>query len=500
MSTFDPFGCQIFVDNEYLSVTGGKTYSVVNPSTLETVGNIAIVAPRLLDEVIAGARAAQQGWSKIPVKERAGLLHDVAHSMKSADSRPVCELLTGEMGKPFPEAEGELWNVAPIFQYYAELAKDYGGSVAGNIQPGNFQFKRFDPYGVSVHIIPYNYPVLILAFTVAASLAAGNAVIIKPSVITSLSTLAFMRHFRSLPAGLVSCVTGDGSVGAYLVESPDTDIVAFTGSVEVGREVNVACAKQMKPCIIEAGGNDPIIVSGKADAEFAAAAVTCSSFHLSGQICTSTERIFVVDSIHDEFVTRLVNRVSQLRVGDGFEQSEIGPLASEAARDKVIKLVDKAVAQGAKIETGGRIPDDRKTGWYYEPTVLTNVSPDMDIMQEELFGPVAPICRVGDVNEGIDRANDSKYGLGASIITTDLAEAMLAIETLESGMVWVNNPMVDNDALPFGGRKLSGLGRELGREGLDAFRQVKFVTLDPTQEEYDWWYPYDESAFYRADK
>ena len=424
------------------------------------------------------------------------MLHRVARSIDETPPREVCELLTREMGKPYPESVGELANVAPIFQYYAELAKDDGGSVAGNIQPGNFQFKRYDPYGVSVHILPYNYPLLLLGFTVAASLAAGNAVVIKPSVITSLSTLAFMQHFLSLPSGLVTCVTGDGGVGASLVESPKTDVVAFTGSVDTGREVNIACAKQMKPCVIEAGGNDPIIVSDKSDAEFAAAAVTCAAFHLSGQICTSAERIFVVDAIHDEFVEKLTARVAKLRVGDGLARSEIGPLATEAARAKVERLVADAVEQGARVETGGRRPEAPSRGWYYEPTVLSGVTTDMEILQGELFGPIAPVCRVATTEEGIRKANDSKYGLGASIITRDLAEAMQAIEELDSGMVWVNNPMVDNDALPFGGRKASGIGRELGREGLNAFRQVKFVTLDPTQKAYDWWYPYDDDVFF----
>lgn len=496
MTEFDPFGRHVFVGNEYVAMQEGDALDVINPSNLEPVGKIANVSPAELAGILAKAKDAQRGWSKIPVKSRAAFLHEVAQSIIKSDSRDVCEFMTLEVGKPYPESEGELANVAPIFQYYAELAKDYGGSVAGDIQPGNFQFKRYDPYGVSVHIFPYNYPLLLLGFTVAASLAAGNAVVIKPSEISSLCTLAFMKHFRGLPEGLVSCVTGGGEVGAHLVESDDTDVVAFTGSIDTGRKVNVACAKQMKPCIIEAGGNDPIIVSGAADAEFAAAAVTCSSFHLSGQICTSTERIYVVDSIHDEFVDRLVARVSKLRIGDGFGQSEIGPLATEVSRDKVIKLVAEAVDQGANVACGGRIPPSQEVGWYYEPTVLTNVVQSMAIMQEELFGPVAPICRVADVEEGIARSNDSRYGLGASIITTDLAESMLAIEQLESGMVWVNNPLVDNDALPFGGRKLSGLGRELGREGLDAFRQPKFVTLDPTQQEYDWWYPYDDSVFF----
>ncbi|WP_373491422.1 aldehyde dehydrogenase [Parasphingorhabdus sp.] len=495
MTNFDPFGRQVFRQAGYQSVDSQRSINVINPSTLEKEGQIACVPSDLIDALLDEARKAQVEWSAIPVKSRAAMLHKVARSIDETSPRQVCELLTREMGKPYPEAVGELANVAPIFQYYAELAKDAGGSVAGNMQPGNFQFKRYDPYGVSVHILPYNYPLLLLGFTVAASLAAGNAVVIKPSEISSLSTLAFMQHFTMLPAGLVTCITGDGSVGEYLVESPKTDIVAFTGSLETARKINIACAKQMKPCLIEAGGNDPIIVSDKADADFAAAAVNCAAFHLSGQICTSAERIFVVDAIHDKFVSRLASRAAKLRVGDGLGHAEIGPMANKAARDKVQRLVTQAVAQGAKIETGGRFPELPATGWFYEPTVLSAVTTDMDIMNGELFGPVAPVCRVANIEEAIAKANASKYGLGASIITTDLAEAMKAIEELQSGMVWVNNPMVDNEAMPFGGRKLSGLGRELGREGLEVFRQVKFVTLDPTQKPYDWWYPYDDSVF-----
>lgn len=495
MARFDPFGRQIFCDAGYRSIDSQHRIEVINPSTLEKVGEIACVQRSMIDSLLDGARATQAEWSAIPVKSRASMLHKVARSIEETSPREVCELLTREMGKPYPEAVGELANVAPIFQYYAELAKDAGGSVAGNMQPGNFQFKRYDPYGISVHILPYNYPLLLLGFTVAASLAAGNAVVVKPSEITSLSTLAFMQHFATLPPGLVTCITGDGRVGKHLVESPKTDIVAFTGSVETGLKINIACAKQMKPCLIEAGGNDPIIVSDKSDSDFAAAAVNCAAFHLSGQICTSAERIFVVDAIHDAFVSKLAARAAKLRVGDGLGRSEIGPMANKGARDKVERLVSQAVAQGAKIETGGRIPARPATGWFYEPTVLSGVTTDMEIMNGELFGPVAPVCRVADIDEAIAKANASKYGLGASIITTDLAEALKAIEELQSGMVWVNNPIVDNEAMPFGGRKLSGLGRELGREGLDVFRQVKFVTLDPTQEPYDWWYPYDDSVF-----
>lgn len=495
MIEFDPFARQIYGRHGYRTVQGETNIEVLNPSTLEKEGEIACVASTTLDELLDDARKAQAEWSKLPVKTRAACIHAVAKSIEETPPRQVCELLTREMGKPYPESEGELANVAPIFRYYAELAKDDGGSVAGNIQPGNFQFKRYDPYGISVHILPYNYPLLLLGFTVSASLAAGNAVVIKPSEVSSLSTLAFMQHFATLPQGLVTCVTGDGSVGSALVESPKTDVVAFTGSVETARKINIACAEQMKPCLIEAGGNDPIIISDKADAEFAAAAVACASFHLSGQICTSAERVFVVDAIHDEFLARLTERVKKLRVGDGLGKAEIGPMATRAARDKVHRLVAQAVDQGARIEVGGQTTDAPGPGWFYQPTVLSGVTTDMDIMQGELFGPVAPVCRVESTDDGILKANDSNYGLGASIVTRDLAEAMKAIEELDSGMVWVNNPMVDNDAMPFGGRKWSGIGRELGHEGLNAFRQVKFVTLDPTQEAYDWWYPYPDDVF-----
>ena len=498
MCNFDPYTPQVFVDNEYKVVDDDEAIDVNNPSTFERVGRIANTGPAMIDVVIMKAQAAQHEWKQLDAKSRAALLHKVANSIIQSDPKPVCEFMTCEVGKPYPEAVGEIVNVGPIFQYYAELARDNAGSIAGPIQPGTFQFKRYDPYGVSVHIIPYNYPVLIMAFTVAASLAAGNAVIIKPSEVSSLCTLAFMEHFTCLPAGVVSCLVGDGRVGAYLINSDHTDIVAFTGSVETALKVNIACAAKMKPCVIEAGGNDPIIVSDACDLDFASAAVTCTSFHLSGQICTSTERIFVVDQIYDDFVERLVKRVKALRVGDGFGMNEIGPLATEAARNKVVRLVDAAVSAGAKLACGGKVPATHDTGWFYEPTVLEEVTADMEIFNCEIFGPVAPICRVADVEEGIDFANSSKFGLGASILTTSMSETMSAVEKLESGMVWVNNPLVDNDALPFGGRKLSGLGRELGHEGLNAFRQVKFVTIDPDQQIHDWWYPYQDDIFYQS--
>jgi acyl-CoA reductase-like NAD-dependent aldehyde dehydrogenase len=230
----------------------------------------------------------------------------------------------------------------------------------------------------------------------------------------------------------------------------------------------------MKPCVIEAGGSDPLIISKHAPLEVAAAGAVTAAFHLSGQICTSAERFYVVDEIHDAFVAKFAERTRALRIGHGLERTEIGPMVSEAARNKVMRLVDDALAKGATLVCGGRIPPQHSVGWFYEPTILTGVTGDMAILNEECFGPVAAICRVSDFDEAVRLANDSPFGLGASLFTTDLAEAMEAADRLESGMVWVNNPLIDNDALPFGGWKMSGLGRELGRQGLEAFRRSKW--------------------------
>ncbi|MEE4280205.1 MAG: aldehyde dehydrogenase family protein [Halieaceae bacterium] len=494
MSEFDPGIAQCFSANRYLAVEG-EAFEVVNPSTLATVGKRGVPNRAQVEEILAEARRAQRAWAKTDPKTRAAMLHEVARSMCQELQHEVARLLTLEVGKPLPEAFGELANIPPIFQYFAELARDDAGSIAGAIQPDLLQFKRYDPCGVSAHIVPYNYPILIMAFTVAASLAAGNAVVIKPSEVSTLCTLRFMQHFAALPAGVVSCIPGDGATGAALVESEHVDVVAFTGSAETARSVAIKCAERMIPSVIEGGGNDPMVVSSHGDLDYAAAAATCAAFHLSGQICTSTERIYVLDSVYDGFVARFVERVKALRIGDGLGRHEIGPMATEKSRERLAKLVAEACEAGARLACGGRMPPDQPVGWYYEPTVLLDATPDMSIMQSEIFGPAVAVCKVASFEEALDLCNASRYGLGATVLTSDLREAMRASEELESGMVWINNPLVDNDALPFGGRKRSGLGRELGPEGLNVFRNVKYVTIDPIQAAQEWWYPYDDAVF-----
>ncbi|WP_339463598.1 aldehyde dehydrogenase family protein [Pseudomonas sp. EA_105y_Pfl2_R69] len=500
MSTFTCDKPLRFISPDYQTPATQRLRDIFDPATLQQVGRIGLGDAADVQAAVDAANAAQQLWRQVDAKSRAALLHRLANAIESdvECNREAARLMTLEMGKPFPEAMGELANCAPIFRYYAEMARDEAGKVAGTTQIGSFQHVRYEPYGVSVHIMPFNFPILLMCWTVAASLAAGNACIIKPAESTSLCTLKFMQHFRALPAGLVSCVPGDAQTAQLLVQSERTHAVAFTGSVAAGKAVAVACAERMKPAVIEAGGSDPMIISKHAPLEVAVAGAVTAAFHLSGQICTSAERFFVVDEVHDEFVARFAAKTRQLRIGHGLEHSEIGPLVSQAARDKVMRLVEDAVEKGATVVCGGRIPLAQDCGWFYEPTILTGVNASMKIFHEECFGPVAAICRVADFDEAVRLANDSPFGLGASLFSTDLAEAMEAADRLEAGMVWVNNPLIDNDALPFGGWKMSGMGRELGRQGLDAFRRSKMVIIDHQPQIQSWWYPYADDQFYRA--
>lgn len=478
--------------------SSGPAMPVVDPATLATVGHLAETSAAEIEAVLAAATTAQKAWARLDAKSRATILHRIANRIEATDMRFCAEIMSREMGKPYPEAIGEVANCAGAFRYFAEMARDEAGKIAGTTQAGSFQFARYEPLGVSVHIMPFNFPILLMCWTVAASLASGNGCVIKPALATTLSTLIFMEVFADLPDGLIACLPGGVGVAQALIHSPRTHAVAFTGSVAAGRAVAMAAAGEMKPAVIEAGGSDPMIITRNAPLDVAAAGAVTAAFHMSGQVCTSAERFFVVDEVHDAFIERFAAETRRLRVGNGLSKAEIGPLVSKAARDKVIRLVEDARAKGATVVVGGRVPASEPVGWFYEPTILTGCTPDMDILKEECFGPVAAVCRVKDFDEAIEMANASEFGLGASVFTTSLEEAMEAAERLEAGMVWVNNPLIDNDALPFGGWKKSGIGRELSRLGLDTFRRSKMVIIDHKPVVQGWWYPYPDDWFYDA--
>jgi len=492
---FDPIQPSYFLAPSHHPITEGSK-PLHDPGTLEQVGVYGMPGPDTIDTVLQQVNDAQVTWAATDQKSRAAVLHRLANDIEQGDMREVARLMTLETGKPYPESIGEIANIPPIFRYYAEMARHDNGRVAGPMQPGSFQYMTYEPVGVSVHIVPYNFPLILGCWTIAASLAAGNGAVLKASPAGTLCAMAFMEFFTALPDGLIACLPGEAEVGARLIDSKLTHAVAFTGSVPTGRKVAQAAAARMKPAVIEAGGNDACIVSNHADINVAAAGTVTAGFLQSGQVCTSTERVYVHTDVHDQFVEALVARTKQLRIGHGLSIAEIGPMVSEAARAKVIALVEDATRKGATVALGGRIPPDRPTGWYYEPTILTGVTDQMDLLHHEVFGPVVSIVRVSSFDEAITRANASEFGLGACLFTTDLDEAFRGVNELQAGMVWVNNPLVDNDALPFGGIKASGLGRALGPEGLNAFRHAKMAVIDPRATEADWWYPYPDDWFY----
>jgi betaine-aldehyde dehydrogenase len=487
---------QVFINGEFRDSATTDSLEIIDPATEQTVGQMPNATAAEVDEAIAVANLSQKAWNKVNALSRAELMHQVAANMR--ESRGVLgEMLTREMGKPYKETTDEVDWSATAIDYYAEIARHDYGKVVGPAVDDQFHFTLKEPMGVVVIILPFNFPFCLLCWSAAAALATGNAVIVKPSENTALSTLKFMETFAPLPDGLIQCLPGGGDVGRQLVESTDTHMVAFTGSVPTGQLVARACADQFKPCLIEASGNDPFLVMPSASMGMAARGAAFAAYLNCGQVCTSAERIFVHQDIHDEFVKKLVSNAQALRIGNGLDKIDMGPMVSARERDRFEGILQQAIDQGAKVATGGGRPATQKTGWFVEPTVLTEVNPDMDIMNEESFGPSAPICKVSNLDEAIELANNSRFGLGSTIYTSDLNEAMRAVNGIETGMVWVNAPLLDNDAGPFGGRKMTGMGRQLGAEGLDTFRHTKLAMIDPGANDQDfWWFPYkDEEAY-----
>jgi betaine-aldehyde dehydrogenase len=487
---------KVLINGEFRDSAATDGLDVINPATEEIIGRMPFATGAEVDEAIAVANRSQKAWNKVNALTRAELMHEVAANMR--ESRGILgEMLTREMGKPYKETTDEVDWAASAIDYYAEIARHDYGKVVGPAVDDQFHFTLKEPMGVVVIVLPFNFPFCLLCWSAAAALATGNAVIVKPSENTALTTLKFMETFSALPDGLIQCLPGGGDVGRQLVESTDTHMVAFTGSVPTGQIVARACADQFKPCLIEASGNDPFLVMPSAPIEMAARGATFAAYLNCGQVCTSAERLFVHQDVYDDFVEKLVANARALRIGNGLDKVDVGPMVSAKERDRFEAILQRAIDQGAKVACGGGRPSSMERGWFHQPTVLTEVDANMDIMNEESFGPSAPICRVSSLDEAIELANKSRFGLGSTIYTTNLDEAMRAVNGIETGMVWVNAPLLDNDAGPFGGRKMTGMGRQLGAEGLDTFRHTKFAMIDPGANDQDfWWFPYkDKEAF-----
>jgi betaine-aldehyde dehydrogenase len=349
-----------------------------------------------------------------------------------------------------------------------------------------------EPMGVVGAIVPWNYPLLLLGWKLAPALAAGNAVIAKPSELTPLSTLMLADCFDALPPGVVELVAGAGDVGSSLVEDERVDCVAFTGSVETGKKVATAAAARVARVNLEMGGKDPFIVCADvaSELEVAARGGAWAAYLNAGQVCTSAERFYVAREIYDDYVQAFVDHTRSLYVGDPMDgATDVGPMVSAPQRAKVEEQVEAAVSAGAELLVGGdRAGHD--VGHYFAPAVVTGAAADTALFSEETVGPVAPIVPVDSLDEAIELANSTHFGLGANVYTRDLENAMRCVKELKAGTVWINDPLTDNDAGPFGGFKQSGMGRELGQEGLEAFQETKHAHIETKIEVKEWWYPY----------
>ena len=481
----------MWIGGRWTGAADGRVFEVVNPATEEVIDTAPRSGAADVDKAVAAALRAFPEWRRTPGIEKAEKLHAAARRIRE-DKEGLAVLLTKEGGKPLPENRDEVEWIAACFDYYAEIGRDAVGRVISPVARNQFNFVIKEPYGVCGLIVPWNYPLLLLTWKLAPALAAGNTVVAKPSEHTPLSTLRLAKAMEELPEGVVNFITGFGpEAGMPLVAHRDVELVAFTGSQATGRKVGVTCAEQLKKCHLELGGNDPLIVDEGVDLDVAAKGAAWACYLNMGQVCTSAERFYVVGKAFDEFVDRFVAFTKTLRIGDPLGPDvDLGPMVSAEQRAKVEKKIADSVSGGARLIVGGRRPDRFAKGFFYEPTVLVDVAPSMPLMREETFGPVAPIVRCRDIDEAIALADRSEYGLGASIYTNSLEHAMKAMEQVHAGTFWINDPLTDNDAGPFGGMRRSGIGRELGSEGIDDFRDSKHVHLDYVIGAKPYWYPY----------
>ncbi len=481
----------LWINNQRTSGSG-EPQPVIDPATAEVVGQVAWGTEVDADRAVAAARAAFKEWRRVPAAERAGLLHEIARRMRASKETLAVEL-TMETGRSIRKNRGYVEWAAECFDYYAELGRHHRGRVIPSPEPGQLSLVLKAPLGVVAAILPWNYPLLLLAWKLAPALAAGNTVVVKPAEYTPWTTLGLQRIFDHLPAGVVNLVSGDGPVvGERLARHPDVRMIAFTGSVETGQHLMRLAADDLKRINLELGGKDPLIVCADADLEAAARAAVWGGFLNAGQVCTSIERAFVEAPAFEPLLERILDLTRQLTIGPGSDpESEVTPMIRPQEREKVIRHIEQALEAGAVAHTGGAIPAEPDRGYYYAPTVLTEVDDDMLLMREETFGPVLPIVPVDDFETALERANRGHYGLGATLFSRNARRVKRYMETIEAGNVWVNDPLIDNLAGPFGGMKRSGLGRELGEEGFEAFLETKHLHWEIEGGVKSWWYPWD---------
>jgi succinate-semialdehyde dehydrogenase / glutarate-semialdehyde dehydrogenase len=470
---------QMYINGQWVNATDGSTFDVLNPSNGDKIGEVANGDRSDAQAAIQAARHAFDPWSRLTAYQRSQYLYK-AYALMMEHREHLARVMTQEQGKPLKASRGEIQYGADFLLWYAEEAKRIYGETIPAPRPDQRFIVLRQPVGVVAAITPWNYPMSMITRKVAPALAAGCTVVLKPAEATPLCAVEIFKIFEKakIPAGVVNLVTARDPVpiGDTFITDPLVRKITFTGSTQVGKILAKKAAEQVKLVSLELGGHAPFIVFDDADPVYAAKGAVLVKFLNTGQACISPNRIFVHRSIVDPFVEEFKNRVSGMRAGSGFEQGvSIGPLVNSAALEKVDRQVTDALDKGATLVCGGhRMMDNNlDKGYFYAPTVLKDVTPEMLIYRQETFGPVAPIIAFDTQEEVLEMANDTHYGLAAYVYTANLSRAMRMFEGLHFGIIGINDINPTAAAAPFGGMKESGLGREGGREGIAEYLETK---------------------------
>lgn len=464
-----------YIDGRFDEADVASRIEVFNPAThglLDTVPEAGVAA---VERAIAAARAAQPGWAALPAIQRAGWLRKVAEGLRGMREE-MARTLTLEQGKTLGLARVEVDFTADYLDYMAEWARRIEGEVLTSDRPGESIFLLRKPVGVVAGILPWNFPLFLIARKMAPALVTGNTIVVKPSEETPLNAFLFAKlvHAAELPRGVFNLVGGRGeTTGAALTGSSSIDMVSFTGSVETGSRIMQAAGRNLTRVNLELGGKAPAIVLADADLDLASTAITASRVINTGQVCNCAERVYVQRAVADAFITKLTAKMAATRYGDPIADSSVnmGPLVNEEGLDKVAAMVEQAKRDGAQCVLGGKVAD-RPSGYHYEPTVLINCRADMDIMRREIFGPVLPVQLVNDLEEAVALANASDYGLTSSVYTRDLNAAMRAIRDLQFGETYVNRENFEAMQGFHAGRRKSGIGGADGKHGLYEYTET----------------------------
>ncbi|OAP36262.1 aldehyde dehydrogenase [Sinorhizobium glycinis] len=486
---------ELYIDGKWTAAANGRTFDVVNPATEEVIHRIAAATAEDVDTAVKAARRAfdKDGWPKLSGAQRAKYLRAIAEGIRARQAE-IARLESIDNGKPFPEADWDVADAAGCFDFYAGLAEQLDNNPEEPIALADARFTSKavkEPIGVAGAIIPWNYPLLMAAWKVAPALAAGCTVVLKPAEVTSLTALelAAIADEIGLPPGVLNIVTGSGSIaGQAIIDHRQVDKLAFTGSGPVGSKIMAAAARDIKRVSLELGGKSPFVVFDDADIEEAVEWIMFGIFWNQGQVCSATSRVLVQDGIYDQLLARLVEETQKIRIGDGLEAGVLlGPLVSKRQHEQVVAAIKAAKAAGATVACGGKRPEGFEKGYYLEPTVLTDVPLESDAWREEIFGPVVCIKPFSTEEEAIELANDSRFGLAAAVMSKDDVRAERVASAFRAGIVWINCSQPTFTEAPWGGYKESGIGRELGRWGLENYLETKQITRFAAGEKWGWY-------------